>query len=169
MTLDNLAHHFQYLAGVWVGILENVADQIGQDAVRVSRAKLGEYQPPIGFFPGWESLADSTLAEKARLGLPSPSPLLRTGDLRDSISFDTNVSASSATVNLYSTSDYAPVQELGGGPSNIPPRPFIGPVPFERQNVWEYFVGSRISSNITPGLDASSLVKMKTMFDENYA
>lgn len=168
MTLDNLAAHFSYLAGVWTGMLQNVADQVGQDAVRVAKSKLGEYQPPIGFFPGWESLADSTLAEKARLGLPSPSPLLRTGDLRESISFDTNVSAASVTVNLYSTSEYAPVQELGGGPSHIPPRPFIGPVPFERQKVWEHFIGTRISANITPGLDPSGLVKMKTMFDESY-
>lgn len=165
MTLDNLAAHFSYLAGVWTGILQNAADTIGKDAVQVSQRKLGEYQPAIGFFPAWELLADSTLAEKARLGLPSPSPLLRSGELQDSITFETQVSPASAVVILYSTSEYAPVQELGGGPSNIPPRPFIGPVPFERQEVWEHFIGTKITANIIPGTDASSLVKLRTMFD----
>lgn len=168
MTLDDLAHHFSWLSGAWTGILQNVADQVGADAVRVSKSKLGTYQSGIGFFPEWAPLADRTLAEKARLGLPSPSPLLRSGDLRDSITFETIVSATSVTVNLFSTSDYAPVQELGGGPSNIPPRPFIGPVPFERQEVWEAFIGHRISANIVPGLDPQGLVKFKTMFDGNY-
>lgn len=165
MTLDNLAAHFSYLAGVWTGILQNAADTIGKDAVQVSQRKLGTYQPAIGFFPEWELLKDSTLAEKARLKLPSPSPLLRSGELRDSITFETQVSPASAVVILYSTSEYAPVQELGGGPSNIPPRPFIGPVPFERQEIWEHFIGTKITANIIPGTDASSLVKLRTMFD----
>lgn len=169
MTLDNLATHFSYLAGVWTGILQNAANTIGQDAVQVSQRKLGrDDNGPIGFFPGWEPLADSTLAEKARLGLPSPSPLLRTGELRDSITYETQVSPASAVVMLFSTSEYAPVQELGGGPSHIPPRPFIGPVPFERQEVWEHFLGTNITANIIPGLDASSLVKLRTMFDQSH-
>jgi hypothetical protein len=67
----------------------------------------------------WAPLADSTLADKASHGFPTPKPLLRTGEMRDSIEY--TVHGNEGCVG--SNSDIAVYQELGT--SKIPPRSFL--------------------------------------------
>src|ERR1700733_4246166 len=69
----------------------------------------------------WPQLAESTQAERAREGYPANEPLLRTGEMRDSISYTIDKPGEEATVG--STSEIALWQELGTG--KIPPRPFL--------------------------------------------
>src|SRR6185312_4618807 len=53
---------------------------------KTAKGEIGNYQKEKGQFPEWAELADSTIAEKERLGYALPdNPLLRTGALRDSI------------------------------------------------------------------------------------
>jgi hypothetical protein len=67
----------------------------------------------------WPALAESTLKDKATHGFKTPAPLLRTGELRDSIEYivDGNQGA------VGSDSPIAVYQELGT--SRIPPRSFL--------------------------------------------
>lgn len=76
--------------------------------------------------PEWQALAPSTIEEKARLGYRVPAPLLRTGDMRDSISWSAPYWESPRVCIGYigSNDPVAKWQELGT--STIPPRPFLG-------------------------------------------
>ena len=97
--------------------LERVAVKVENTA----KAEFGEYQDAIGPFPEWTELADSTQAERGRLGFPENEPLLRTGELRDSISHEVH----ELTATIGSTSDIMVYQEFGT--ERIPPRPVLGP------------------------------------------
>lgn len=110
--------------------LERAAVLIEHDA----RESIGEYQDLPGLESGieaWPELAPSTIVEKERLGYAPPdNPLLRTGELRDSISH--SVEGNEALIG--STSEIAVFQELGtpGADHPIPPRPFLGLAAFRK-------------------------------------
>lgn len=98
-----------------------------------AKARIGQYQDEAGPFPEWRDLAASTIADKQRQGYGVPDPLLRTGQMRDSI--ETSVTPSGFTVG--STDPVALYQERGTeGPHagedgwHVPPRPFLGPALF---------------------------------------
>jgi hypothetical protein len=67
----------------------------------------------------WAPLAPSTIADKAHHGFKTPAPLLRTGEMRDSIEYQ--VHGNQGAVG--SDSPIAVYQELGT--SRIPPRSFL--------------------------------------------
>jgi phage gpG-like protein len=68
---------------------------------------------------GWAPIAESTRADKAKHGYAVPAPLLRTGELRDSIEYTL-----SHNEGCVGTDDpIAPYQEFGT--SRIPPRSFL--------------------------------------------
>lgn len=96
--------------------LEDGAQMIEEEA----KKSLGEYQGGAGPFAAWAPLAESTLADKDRKGFDTPSPLLREGDMRDSI--EHVVDGDKAFIG--SNSDVAVDQELGT--SRMPPRSFLG-------------------------------------------
>jgi phage gpG-like protein len=86
-----------------------------------AKQEIGTYQEAAGPFVAWEPLAESTLEQKERAGYAPPdSPLLRTGEMRDSIQHHST--AEEAEVG--SDDDRAVWQELGT--SRIPPRSFLG-------------------------------------------
>lgn len=86
-----------------------------------AKQEIGTYQKAAGPFEAWEPLAEATLAEKERAGYAPPdSPLLRTGEMRDSIQHHST--AEEAEVG--SDDDRAIWQELGT--NRIPPRSFLG-------------------------------------------
>ena len=85
-----------------------------------AKAKLGEYQEAAPPFAGWAELADYTKEDRVRQGFPENDPLLRTGEMRDSI--EHVVMDGEAQVG--SNSDIAVYQELGT--ATIPPRSFLG-------------------------------------------
>lgn len=95
-----------------------------------AKRKIGAYQPGAGPFAPWAPLADSTVAEKERLGyvgqVSDDDPLLRTGGMRDSI--EKNADAAEAFVG--SDDDKAVWQELGT--RRIPPRSFLGSAAVEK-------------------------------------
>ncbi|MFI4985823.1 MAG: hypothetical protein ACHQF3_00105 [Alphaproteobacteria bacterium] len=100
--------------------------KVGAEAATIARKKIGrEDNADVGPFMEWEPLADSTIAEKERLGyfgqVSETDPLLREGTLRDSIRFGVE----GLQLLLYSTSKIAGYHEYGT--SKMPPRPFLGP------------------------------------------
>lgn len=84
----------------------------------------------------WPQLAPSTQADRARKGFPPNEPLLRTGELRDSIGH--TVGHGEAWVG--SNSKIAVYQELGT--RTIPPRSFLsGAVSAKQEEVEKVFAG----------------------------
>ena len=89
--------------------------KVGELAETLAASYPGHYQP------GWAPLAESTLKDKASKGFPVPSPLLRTGDMADSIKRELDPVDLSVTIG--SSKKTALWQEIGT--SRIPPRPFL--------------------------------------------
>lgn len=117
----SFANHLLKMAAIAQPVKTVIVDGITDGIAERAKAMIGQYQPAYGEFPEWAPLADSTEAEKARLGYPADAPLLRKGELRDSI--EKRVEGSEGEVG--STSEIAAYQEFGT--EHIPPRPFIGP------------------------------------------
>jgi HK97 gp10 family phage protein len=67
----------------------------------------------------WPPLAESTIADKQHHGFPTPKPLLRTGELRDSIQYTVHGLEGAVGSDL----DIAVYQEMGT--SRMPPRSFL--------------------------------------------
>lgn len=109
---------------------------IGEAVRDTAQEEIGNYQPAVGSFPAWAQLADSTEAEKARLGFRADAPLERTGELRDSISYQVEPEA----VVIGSPSDIMLWQEQGT--STIPPRAALGPAAIRNKEVIERAVGT---------------------------
>ena len=73
---------------------------------------------------GWPQLAASTQADRTAKGYPPNEPLLRTGQMRDSIAHLSALSVAGADGLVYSDDIIALWQELGTS-RGIPPRSFL--------------------------------------------
>ena len=124
--------------------LEQVARLIERDA----KSQIGHYQQAVGPFQAWAPLAMRTEQEKARLGYPLNAPLLREGNLRDSIEHE--VSGMEAVIG--SKSPIAAYQEFGT--NTIPPRPFIGPAAFKNKEAIQRILGEAVVEGIMGGTAA---------------
>lgn len=139
MTLGQFANHILRSAAAMPRLEQRALRISGARLSRISRGYIGEYQDFGGPFPAWKPLSVNTLLGgvsptgfhypgKVELGFAPPdNPLLRTGALRDSISF--TVQRRAAIIG--SASPVAHYQEFGTRSTaqhiSIPPRPFIGP------------------------------------------
>lgn len=85
-----------------------------------AKSLIGEYQPANSPFAAWAELADATKEDRASQGFPDNEPLLRTGEMRDSI----KRVASNEMAVVGSNEDKAVYQEMGT--AKIPPRSFLG-------------------------------------------
>jgi phage gpG-like protein len=124
-SFSALAAHFEAVATRLPAAEHKALEEIGKTVEQKAKAKIGTEQP------GWAPLAESTLADKGRQGYPVPAPLLRAGELRDSISHEVEGNQ----VAIGSPSLLALWQELGTS-RGIPPRSFLGASMIEskRQN-----------------------------------
>jgi len=125
-------------------------ERAGQIVEREAKAEIGHYQEAAGPFQAWQELAESTKDDRVKHGYSENDPLLREGDLRDSI--EHKVEGHTAYVG--SDSPIAEYQELGT--AHIPPRSFLAGalIRKEREVVDEIgrnFVGALIGRGVAPG------------------
>lgn len=126
-TLGAFARHLDKLAVIVPEVVHLAADRAGELVEEAAKAEIGHYQAAVGPFPAWAPLADGTEADKARHGYPLGAPLLRTGELRESVS---HVTEGGHSV-IGSTDPRMVYHELGT--RHIPPRPVLGPALFVNQ------------------------------------
>lgn len=96
-------------------------DRVGAAIQRTAKAEFGHYQEAVGPFPEWAELAENTKEDRVSKGFSENDPLLRTGEMRDSIERQT---AELETV-VGSNSEILEYHEFGT--SKMPPRPVLGP------------------------------------------
>lgn len=104
---------------------DSALEWIGNKVEKAAKEKIGEYQETAGSFVAWAELADSTKQDRERQGYPDNEPLLRDGELRDSIEHTVLFQE----VQIGSNRPIAEYQELGT--EHIPPRSFLGGAAFE--------------------------------------
>jgi hypothetical protein len=123
---------------------------IGSAVAEIARHKIGEYQGAVAgagwAFPEWPLLAARTVADKTAKGFAPPdNPLLRTGEMRSTVSFF--VAGDMLVVG--STDPVARYQEIGT--DRIPPRPFIGPAMLEADLLIKRELGGALASVLRGG------------------
>lgn len=113
MTLDEAIAMLERAAERTNGLLTETLVEYGEVVKSAAKGMLGKEHDQ------WPPLAEATLEDKERKGLPTPSPLLRTGEMRDSIVAE----VADLTLVVGSDDKKALYQEMGT--SRIPPRPFL--------------------------------------------
>lgn len=124
-SFGSFARHLLVTAAVGEEVTHHITEKAGKIIQKDAQKRIGEYQGYTGPFNSWAPLAEATIADRVAKGFTPDDPLLRTGDLRDSI----QVEAKGNEVIVGSDSDIAMYQELGT--EKIPPRPFLGPAAFD--------------------------------------
>jgi HK97 gp10 family phage protein len=119
--------------------LEKAAEIIETEA----KAEIGHYQGAAGPFAAWPELDDKTKADRVRQGFTENDPLLRTGEMRDSIG--TVIEGDEAHVG--SNDDKAVWQELGT--EHIPPRSFLGHAAVTKSKEVSEIIGREIFGLLT--------------------
>ncbi|MET3815450.1 phage gpG-like protein [Pantoea sp. UYEF8] len=121
MDLKQFARELSSASAKIAAELELGFHAIVKEIEETAKEEIGVYQPAVGPFETWAPLAASTKAERVRLGYTEDEPLLRSGQLRDSI--ESEVAGLAAIVGT--KSELGLWQEVGT--DRIPPRPFVGP------------------------------------------
>ncbi|WP_336999033.1 phage virion morphogenesis protein [Pantoea agglomerans] len=121
MDLEQFAREMSSASASIATGLEAGFRVIVKEIEETAKEEIGVYQPTYGPFDAWAPLAESTKADRVRQGYSEDEPLLRSGELRESI--QSEVVGLAAIVGTKS--------EIGlwheVGTEYIPPRPFIGP------------------------------------------
>src|SRR5450631_1773138 len=125
MEFDSLAALAMHLtSAVLPGLSREVHHGLKQAAEAIeatAKEEIGVYQDAAGPFPAWAPLADATVADRVSKGFTPDDPLLRTGELQDSIVHE--VGDWEATVGSID-----PVMKFPEfGTVKMPPRPVLGP------------------------------------------
>jgi phage gpG-like protein len=121
--------------------MEHIAVAIENTA----REEFGVYQPKVGEFPAWKQLADATQEERERQGFTPNDPLLRTGDLQDSLAHETE----GFEAVIGSTSEIMVFHEMGT--SKMPPRPVLGPAAVRNEKTIEKVIGAAVVAGLIGG------------------
>lgn len=134
------AAHLKALIKIKERALLVTSETCGKIVQESAREKIGFYQPQVGPFDGWAELSPFTKHDRLQHGFTENDPLLRTGELRESISY--TVAHQMPWLYLVvvgSPLEYAEYQEVGT--SRIPPRAFLGPALFENKDVILHVTG----------------------------
>ncbi len=149
IEFDSLAGLAMHLAEhVLPGLSEGVHHGLEEAAIAIettAKAELGKYQPAAGPFPAWAPLAETTIADRVAQGFTPDDPLLRSGELQDSIVHE--VEDWEATIG--STDSVMEFHEFGT--SKMPPRPVFGPALFHNAEHVQHVIGKAAVSVFVGG------------------
>lgn len=115
------AAHLERLAAESKAVEHHMLDKSAEEIQKTARGIIGEYQEAIGSYPAWEELAESTQAERGRLGYSENDPGYRSGAMQASV--QRKVEGSESVVG----SDDMHLYWFDLGTATQPPRPVLGP------------------------------------------
>ncbi|TPG45704.1 hypothetical protein EAH89_26245 [Roseomonas nepalensis] len=145
MSFAALALRLSRIGAVMGRAQQRGLDEAGRIVEVEARGMLGDYQPAIPPFPRWADLKDSTIRDRLRRGFTANDPLLRSGELRDSIHHEVRGN----TAFVFSRDINAGRHEFGT--SKMPPRPFIGPALVRKLDEAGKAVADHIAAPLTNG------------------
>lgn len=148
-SLGDFATFLMRQETVVIPALEKGLERICILIARTAKREFGTYQPEVGPFPKWAPLAETTLygwgpfPGKIDLGYAPPdNPLLREGELRDSIDYVVHrlegVIGSPSQIMVY--------DEFGT--EKMPARPVLGPAAFRNKEHIRELAGVAIVSGL---------------------
>lgn len=140
-----VAEHLMLRAPMIAVELHHSLEAVARRIETTAKGEFGHYQPAHGPFPEWPELADSTKDERVKAGFSENEPLLRTGELQDSISHE--VQGLEAAIG--STDERMPYHEFGT--SRIPARPVLGPAAFLNKDAIRKLVGAAAMAGLIGG------------------
>lgn len=120
-SLGEFATHLRRTAALGDVVTSYATKECAKVIAGDAKARIGSYQDSEGPFPAWANLAEATVADRIAKGFTPDDPLLRTGELRESI----GVQVEGHEAQIGTPDQVALYQEVGT--SRIPPRPFLGP------------------------------------------
>lgn len=148
-SMEKFAKHLEKVVKSYSRYETKAANFVGLELAKEARDKIGHLQhgnlTETHAFFDWEPLADSTKADKERRGYVVNSdynPLLRTGELRDSIKHDFN--PITHKLRLGSDDEIMMYQELGT--KYIPPRSTLGLTLSQAFPLVSYTFGSMLAA-----------------------
>jgi HK97 gp10 family phage protein len=128
-SMAKFAEHLVMMsAGGFALAMHSSMSAIGALVEARAKEEIGEYQPAVGPFQAWPELAQATKDDRVRQGYSENDPLLRTGELRDSVSHE----SAGLEVAIGSTSDVMVYHEFGT--SKMPARPVLGTAAFSSKD-----------------------------------
>ena len=143
--MGQFAEHLLLASAKEVLALHTGLEKCAQAIENTAKAELGTYQPETGPFQDWAELTDATKEDRMQQGYTENDPLLRSGELRDSIQHETG----SLEAVIGSTSPVMAYQEFGTG--TIPPRPVLGPAAFRNKGKIQGILGAAMISGMFNG------------------
>lgn len=121
-----------------------------------AKAEIGTYQEQAGPFIAWPELAEATKSDRLRQGFTEDDPLLRTGEMRDSLG--TAISTDGLEAQIGSNDDKAVWQELGT--DRIPPRSFLGGAMIRKLPEIEKTLGETVYAALTGETVVNGVTKL---------
>lgn len=146
LTLPQFAGLMTHLASSLPAARHRALEHACQIVETEARRVIGTYDAD----PTWPELADSTKADRVRQGFSENEPLLRTGELRDSIVH----TVVGNTGHVGSNDDKAVWQELGT--VRIPPRSFLKSAVIREAPAIEHVIGRAIHAHLSSGVFPSA-------------
>jgi hypothetical protein len=141
-SFGDFARHLETLAAGMPAVELFVLQRIGIAIKQRAKEKIGDYQEEAGPFAAWAPLAQSTKEDRIRKGYSEDDPLLRSGELRDSIEYVVML----PEVVIGSPLDIAVWQEMGT--EKMPPRSFLGSAAFELTPELLVMAGTKLESHL---------------------
>ena len=147
--LRHIQHVTHVLDSVASNALAEAMDAKVKEMVEFARGMIGTYENE----GNWPQLSEVTQQDRERLGFPPNEPLLRTGDLRDSYSYDLTVTPSVIFLMVGSDDVRAVFNELGT--ATMPPRPVLMPTASHFETEMEEILGEKVAKALFIRLDAA--------------
>lgn len=146
-SLRSFSDHLKKVCSSHVKYETLAAEFIGKELKKEARDAIGHLHDAAGPFKEWAELADRTKKDKERLGYvfnADYNPLLRTGEIRESIDYSILTGVIATVLMLGSTSRIMFYLELGT--TYIPPRSVIGATMFKSYATVSYTLTAMFSA-----------------------
>jgi len=115
------AAHLERLALESPEVKHHAVDRAAEEIQKTAQGLIGEYQGGVGPYAAWEELAESTQAERSRLGYSENDPGYRDGTMQRSVKRTANGEEAAVGSNDQN------LVWFDLGTSKQPPRPVLGP------------------------------------------
>ncbi|CAJ0698840.1 hypothetical protein [Ralstonia holmesii] len=137
------AAHLAKLAAIGPAVVHHALDLGAAEIQKTAQGMIGDYQSAVGPYPAWEELAESTQAERARLGFSENDPGYRSGEMQASITRASILRIVDGATTAIGSPDPHLLWFDQGTPTQ-PPRPVFGPAAIHSRERVQSLIGRTV-------------------------